>query len=108
MGSHFGESPYFAVIQIGLKDGHVKSKKILENPHRVVERGKGIRVAEWLIDEKIDKLILKEDIKHKGPEYVLSNAGIMVRLIVADTLEEAISSVSGRNASLPATGYRGL
>jgi len=93
IGSHFGESPYFAVIQLRLADHHIESKKILENPHAEMERAKGIRVAEWLINEKIDALILKEGMKHKGPGYVLTNAGVKVHVVAADNLEEAIRSV---------------
>jgi predicted Fe-Mo cluster-binding NifX family protein len=64
----------------------------LENPHTNIERAKGIRVAEWLIDEKIDELVIKEDIKHKGPGYVLSNAGVTVNVTEADNLDDAIRS----------------
>ncbi len=88
----FGESAYFAFIQVRLADRHIESRKILENPFTGIERGKGIRVAEWLINEKVDRLIIREDIKHKGPGYVLSNAGVTVNITPADSLEEAMQS----------------
>ena len=93
IGSHFGASPYFAVIQIRLSDQHMESKKILENPYVDIEHAKGIRVAEWLIKEKIDELIIKEDITKKGPGYVLSNAGVKIHVVSTDSAEDAIQSV---------------
>jgi predicted Fe-Mo cluster-binding NifX family protein len=82
-----------AVIQIRLSDQHMESKKILENPYVDIEQAKGIRVAEWLINEKIDELIIKEDITKKGPGYVLSNAGVKIHVVSTDSAEDAIQSV---------------
>jgi len=93
LSSHFGESPYFAVLQIRLADHYIVNREIIQNPYRETKRGKGIRVAEWLVKKKIDELIIREDIKHKGPGYVLSNAGVRVHVVAFGTLEEAIDSV---------------
>jgi cation diffusion facilitator family transporter len=101
IGSHFGGSPYFEIIQIRLSDQHVESKKIIENPYIKTEQAKGIRVAEWLINEKIDDLIIKEDITQKGPGYVLSNAGVKVHIVSMDSAEDAILSIF-QNASVEA------
>ena len=101
IGSHFGGSPYFEIIQIRLSDQHVESKKIIENPYIKTEQAKGIRVAEWLISEKIDDLIIKEDITQKGPGYVLSNAGVKVHIVSMDSAEDAILSIF-QNASVEA------
>jgi len=101
IGSHFGGSPYFEIIQIRLSDQHAESKKIIENPYIETEQAKGIRVAEWLISEKIDDLIIKEDITQKGPGYVLSNAGVKVHIVSMDSAEDAILSIF-QNASVEA------
>jgi cation diffusion facilitator family transporter len=101
IGSHFGGSPYFEIIQIRLSDQYVESKKIIENPYIKTEQAKGIRVAEWLISEKIDDLIIKEDITQKGPGYVLSNAGVKVHIVSMDSVEDAILSIF-QNASVEA------
>jgi cation diffusion facilitator family transporter len=93
IGSHFGAAPYFAVIRMRLSDQHVESKKILENPYKDIEQTKGIRVAEWLINEKIDDLIIREDIKQKGPGYVLSDAGVKIHVVSSDIPDDAIRSV---------------
>jgi cation diffusion facilitator family transporter len=99
IGSHFGGSPYFEIIQIRLSDQHAESKKIIENPYIETEQAKGIRVAEWLISEKIDDLIIKEDITQKGPGYVLSNAGVKVHIVSMDSAKDAILSIF-QNASI--------
>jgi predicted Fe-Mo cluster-binding NifX family protein len=93
LSSHFGESPYFAVLKIKPADHRLVNREIIENPYTETERGKGIRVAEWLVKKKIDELIIREDIRHKGPGYVLSNAGVRVHAVASGTLEEALDSV---------------
>lgn len=93
IGAHFGEFPYFAVIQVRRSNHRIEEKNILDNPYTEIEKAKGIRVAEWLINKKIDVLILKEDIKNKGPGYVLSDAGVEVHVTDAENLEEAAQEI---------------
>ncbi|MBU4261260.1 MAG: cation diffusion facilitator family transporter [Proteobacteria bacterium] len=90
---HFGESPYFALVTIRRADGGVEEQRIISNPHRTEEKAKGIRVAEWLVSLKIDVVLLQEDVRGKGPEYVLRDAGVIMRLTDKPTLDEALSSL---------------
>ena len=62
----------------------------MENPHRAVDVAKGIRVAEWLVKQNVDHVLMKEDLSRKGPGYVMANAGIRLSLTTADRLEEAV------------------
>jgi cation diffusion facilitator family transporter len=89
ISSHFGEAPYFGFVRIGLKDKTVEHLGIVENPHRSVETAKGIRVAEWLISQGVDHVGMKENISHKGPGYVLSNAGVQAHHIREETIDRA-------------------
>ncbi len=90
MSTHFGESPYFAFLRFRLKDHHLERQEIIENPHRALEKAKGIRVAEWLASRQVDEVVVKEEMHHKGPGYVFANAGIPVRVLDVDSLKDAI------------------
>jgi cation diffusion facilitator family transporter len=90
ISEHFGESPYFALILVRLADQRVEKKEILSNPHAQAEKSKGILVAEWLVKQKADQVVLKSEVKHKGPGYVLSDAGVEIHLTSADHMDEGI------------------
>lgn len=94
ISAHFGEAPYFAFVTLRRADGIVEEQHIVDNPHCMAEQAKGIRVAEWLVAHKVDGVLLKQDeLKGKGPEYVLRDAGISVRQLDEIKLAEAISAV---------------
>ena len=93
LSDHFGEAPYFALITFRVADAEVEQQHILVNPHTNVPKAKGIKVAEWLVSQKIDALLIKEDLSHKGPSYVLRNAGVDLQLTDNTTLAEVISGI---------------
>ncbi|OGI42428.1 MAG: hypothetical protein A2V92_03490 [Candidatus Muproteobacteria bacterium RBG_16_65_31] len=90
---HFGEATYFALVTAHRADGTIEDQRILANPHRDVERAKGIRVAEWLAAQKVDVVLTHEDVSGKGPAFVLRDAGIELRVTDRQTLGEALTSV---------------
>lgn len=90
---HFGEAPYFGIVHIRRKDKEIEKQEIVENPHRAVKTAKGIRVAEWLVEQGVEHVGMKEDISHKGPGYVLSNGGVKIHIISAGQIGQAISEI---------------
>ena len=58
-----------------------------------METAKGIRVAEWLIEQGVEHVGMKEDVSHKGPGYVLSNGGAKIHIIASSQLDQAISEI---------------
>lgn len=94
---HFGDSPYFAIVQLRLSDDELVEQRVIKNPYTTVSKGKGIRVAEWLVEENIDRIALAVGIKNKGPDYVFSNAGVKVHVVPAADLKEAIPYVVQQN-----------
>jgi predicted Fe-Mo cluster-binding NifX family protein len=100
LSSHFGESPYFAIVLLRLRDNQIEKQEFIKNPYTGVERGKGIQVAEWLVGKKVDEVAITEEIKHKGPGYVFSDAGIKVHVVSADDVEETIASITSKEQSL--------
>jgi cation diffusion facilitator family transporter len=94
VSQHFGEAPYFALVTVRTADGQAERQEVLANPHRDVEKAKGIRVAEWLVTLKADVVLLRESLHGKGPEYVFADAGVAMRGTKAATLAEAIAEES--------------
>lgn len=91
LSEHFGEAPYFALITLRLADGVIEEQQIAANPHREMERAKGIQVAEWLVGRKVDAVLIRESLRGKGPVYVFGDAGVEMRETEAATLEEALT-----------------
>jgi len=78
LSDHFGDAPFFALLRVRNADGAVEERQILENPYQDLERGKGLRVAEWLVGKQVDEVRLRDRIEHKGPAYVFADAGLSV------------------------------
>jgi cation diffusion facilitator family transporter len=79
LSEHFGEAPYFLLLTLRSRDNKLLEEKLLPNPHRAVQSGKGIKVSEWLISQKVDKVIAAKSFEHKGPYYVLADAGVAMQ-----------------------------
>jgi cation diffusion facilitator family transporter len=90
ISDHFGSSPFFAFVVVRLEDGKEEKREVIENPHREVDVAKGIRVAEWLVEQNTDLVLMREDLSRKGPGYVLANAGVKPSITSANTLDKAI------------------
>jgi predicted Fe-Mo cluster-binding NifX family protein len=100
---HFGEAPYFGLVTVRTHETDrsrsgapvVERQEVLSNPHASVEKAKGIRVGEWLVDLKSDIVVLREDVHGKGTAYVFADAGVETRLTEATTLAEAMAQQMG-------------
>jgi len=94
LSPHFGEAPYFMLVTVRLSDDVVTQQTLLVNPHQAEEKAKGIRVAEWLVTQKADMVMLREDLSGKGPLYVFGEAGIEMKRTEATTLVEVLTLMS--------------
>jgi cation diffusion facilitator family transporter len=90
LSEHFGEAPYFLFLTLQRESNEVVERRVLQNPFSSVERGKGIRVAEWLIMQKVDVVLTREVLQGKGPAYVFSDAGVELRLTDEHVPDKAI------------------
>jgi len=83
ISEHFGETPFFAILEMQEENKilELKNHSILPNKFADEEKRKGILISEWLLLEKIDKLYLKNELK-KGP-YLLLEKGF-VQMIVTE------------------------
>jgi len=95
VSEHFGEAPYFALVTVRAADGQVVRQEIVPNPHLDADKAKGIHVGEWLVDLKADVVVLREDVRGKGPAYVFADAGVETQLTEATTLSEVLSEGTG-------------
>jgi len=89
---HFGEAPDFAFLTLASDGCTVMERHVESNPYRNVPRAKGIRVAEWLIERKVDVAYSREDLQGKGPHYALRDAGIQLVCGDAATVDAAIAA----------------
>jgi cation diffusion facilitator family transporter len=97
LSEHFGEAPYFGLVTLRLADGAIE-QQVIANPHTEVERAKGIQVAEWLVAQKVDIVLLKQSLRGKGPTYVFGDAGVEMQETSATTLSEALAEFAGQQA----------
>jgi cation diffusion facilitator family transporter len=93
ISEHFGEAPYFAIANVRLADNYVEGVAVLANSYVHLDKAKGIRVAEWLVAQKADVVLVRESLEGKGPPYVLASAGVEMRMITADTITGALASL---------------
>jgi cation diffusion facilitator family transporter len=95
ISDHFGDAPYFYLIRMRTEDQNIEEEKILRNPYREEEKGKGIKVSEWLLQNGVDKVYTRKTFDGKGPSYVFSNAETEVTITDAKTIEEIHQKLYG-------------
>ena len=88
IAEHFGSAPYFYVATRREKDGVLVFEAYLHNPASEDEKGKGIKVSEWLLDKGVDLVYSPKGFEGKGPGYVFSDAGVEVNVMEYKTLED--------------------
>jgi cation diffusion facilitator family transporter len=85
---HFGEAPYFAILDFSTKDGRFQRKEIIPNPAQDLEKQKGLRAAEMLVMHKPDVVYSKQSLQKKSPEYVFEAARTVVKTTGARSIAE--------------------
>jgi cation diffusion facilitator family transporter len=98
LSAHFGAAPLVALWDRDESQGVVLSRDIVGNPFTGLDKGKGIRLAEFLAGQQVDILYAKEDFSGKGPAYVFADAGIEIRSTEAAILGELMESAKIRTA----------
>jgi predicted Fe-Mo cluster-binding NifX family protein len=88
LSDHFGDAPYFYLFQMSTHGHVIQEEKILSNPHLKEEKGKGIKVSEWLLQNGVDTVYTRKTFDGKGPSYVFSNADVEVIITEDKTIDE--------------------
>ena len=81
VSEHFGTAACFYVATVRERDGVLLSEAYETNPFADEEKGKGIKVSEWLLEKGVDTVYSPKGFEGKGPGYVFSDAGVDVILI---------------------------
>ncbi|NWG04269.1 MAG: cation diffusion facilitator family transporter [Syntrophaceae bacterium] len=88
LSDHFGDAPYFYLVRISAEGHTIQEEKILRNPYVREEKGKGIKVSEWLLQNGVDSIYSRKTFDGKGPSYVFSNADVEVIITEDQTIDE--------------------
>ncbi|MEJ2690886.1 MAG: cation diffusion facilitator family transporter, partial [Deltaproteobacteria bacterium] len=89
ISEHFGEAPYFHLVTFRNHDGAIISEKRLPNPHQQEEKAKGIKVANWLLANGLDILLVHRLQSGKGPSLALENGGDAIQMTEATDVGSA-------------------
>ncbi len=91
LSPYFGRAPYLAFLEIHPQTMKLMDMRIEENPFQNLEKGKGVQLAEALVEKGVDRVLVKEDIGQKGPGIIFKNAGVEVEITQAGSLEEVLA-----------------
>ena len=93
LSRHFGEAPYFRLVTLDPPTGEIRADHFLSNPHEHLEKGKGIKVAGWLLEQELDMIVVLQDLGGKGPGFVLGNAEVASRLAETEDAEVVLAEI---------------
>jgi cation diffusion facilitator family transporter len=93
LSDHFGEAAYFAFITKDSSNNTVIIKDYLKNPFKDLERKKGVRVAEMLVEYGVDQVRSPVQFDGKGAGYALEAMQIEVVPTASRTLEALIAEI---------------
>jgi predicted Fe-Mo cluster-binding NifX family protein len=93
---HLGKAPFFTLIDLKKSTGEVVGRKTVVNPYLNVEKQKGILVAQFLVSEGVDGLVLRAVLEDKGPRFVLSGAGVQTLVTDIEEAEAVIEELRRR------------
>ena len=97
IADHFGEAPFFGLVTLNTEKHEIEEQQIIANPFLEEERAKGIRVAEWLVERKVDVVLLKTNLQGRGPVYVFRDAAVGMEQTACTTLEEQMAALVERS-----------
>jgi cation diffusion facilitator family transporter len=90
LSQHFGTSSVFLLVDKSRADGQIVGQNAVANPFSGDPKGRGIKVAHWLVAQEVDVLLTRDDVRDKGPGHALGEAGVDVIVIRTTSVEEAI------------------
>jgi cation diffusion facilitator family transporter len=91
VSQHFGTAPFFSLSDMRVEDQALIEQRFVSNPYAEDPRGRGLKVAQWLLEQDIDVLLTADDVREKGPGYALGDAGVEVVITTAEDLAEALA-----------------
>lgn len=98
ISDHFGEATHFLLAKINREKNAIVEKTIAQNPFLDEKKAKGIKVAEWLLENSVDVVISRHDQSGKGPGFVLGNGGVEILLTRETRAENALDRLLHEHA----------
>jgi predicted Fe-Mo cluster-binding NifX family protein len=92
VSAHFGTAPYFVVVDRQTETNSWENQATVRNPYAADPQGRGLKVAQWLLAQRIDVLVTADDIREKGPGYALGDAGVVTIISDVTSLEAALAA----------------
>jgi cation diffusion facilitator family transporter len=86
LSEHFGEAPLYYLGVVKVSNGQILEERFVPNPLLGEEKGKGIKISEWLLQQGTDVVYSPKSLEGKGPGYVFSDGGVEVRVLQGETL----------------------
>jgi cation diffusion facilitator family transporter len=93
LSEHFGETPYFAIIERSSSLKTVSIKSYQKNTFKDLERKKGVKAAEMLAELDVDEVRSPLTLDGKGAGYALEALQIKVVATSAQTLQGLVSEL---------------
>ena len=93
ISAHFGEAPFFSLVEIDLEKYVVSQQEVLANSYKDLTKGRGLKVAEFLLGRKPDVILTRESLSGKGPGYAFAEAGVETVQIEARSFEKIIEDL---------------
>lgn len=93
LSRHFGESAYFALVEMDFEEMKLLRQEIVANPHKDLSKGKGLKVAQFLLGFKPDVVFSRENLEGKGPGYAFAEAGVETAQTDVETLEVLVAGL---------------
>ncbi|NYT01751.1 MAG: cation diffusion facilitator family transporter [Methanosarcinales archaeon] len=93
VSSHFGQSPYFALVDLDVGNRRLIRQAMVSNPHLDLAKGRGLEVARFLLSHKPDVVISRESLSGKGPGYAFAEMGVETVRTDESTLSEVIEGL---------------
>jgi cation diffusion facilitator family transporter len=95
LSEHFGEAAYFYFVTIRERDCFVIEERTLANPYKDEQKGKGLQVSNWLLQQGVDAVYTSRSLEGKGPGYVLSDADVEMVVSETNQLEDLLKEIQG-------------
>jgi len=100
LSEHFGEAPAFALLRKEMRSGKITLETLVANHFRGLERHRGVKVAEFLVELGVDEVWTRVELEGKGAGYALEALGIDALTVPATTLRELVTEI-GEAADAP-------
>ncbi|RDV82988.1 cation diffusion facilitator family transporter [Ammonifex thiophilus] len=93
ISEHFGSAPYLALLKVDRQTWEVKEQITLPNPFLREEKGKGMKLAHFLVERGVDLVLTQESLEEKGPAYLFEAADVSYRTIAHRDLAAVIEDL---------------